>query len=94
MITVFALMRLSIQYLLQPFPFFLTFLLPIAMFFINCKYICFSILFTVLADLIIYWDNFCYCESHGLMILFTLIQAAVMVVVILILRTAATKRKQ
>jgi len=88
------LIRVFVQYLFQPIPFFLTFILPIIVFFINRRYVWFSILLTVLIELIINWGNFCYYESRGLMIAVTLIQIAVMAIIILILSAVASKRKR
>ena len=86
--------RVFIQYLFQPIPFFLTFILPTVVFFINRRYVWFSILLTVFIDLIINWGNFCYYESRGLMIIVTLIQIAVMAIIILILGAVASKRNR
>lgn len=86
--------RVFVQYLFQPIPFFLTFIFPIVVFFINRRYVWFSILLTVLIELIINWGNFCYYESRGLMIIVTLIQIAVMAIIILILSAVASKRKR
>lgn len=94
MITVFALIRLFVQYLLQPISLVLTFFLPIAIYFINRKFIWFSILLVILVELIINWGNFCYYKSRGIMILFTLGQIAVMAIIILILGAVAFKRKR
>ena len=94
MTTMFGVMRVIVQYLLQPLPFCLTFIPPIAIYFINRKYIWFSILLTVIVELIINWGNFCYYESRGLMILVTLAQVFVMVLTILILKVVASRRKR
>lgn len=82
------------QYLFSPIVFLLTFILPVVWFFINRRYVWFSILLTVIIDLIINWGNFCYYESRGLMVLFTLVQIAVMAIIILILKAVAPKRKR
>ena len=58
------------------------------MYFINRKFIWFSILLVILVEPIINWDNFFYYESRGSMILFILGQIAVMEILILILRAA------
>lgn len=82
------------QYLFSPIVFLLTFILPVVWYFINRRYVWFSILLTVIIDLIINWVNFCYYESRGLMVLFTLVQIAVMAIIILILKEVAPKRKR
>ena len=86
-------LRVIVQYLLSPIVFPLTFILPVVIFFVSRKYAWFSILLTVLVEIIINWGNFCYYESRGLMIFVTLIQVAVMVIIILILRAVDLKRK-
>lgn len=83
-----------IQYLLSPVAFLLTFILPVVFYFVNRRYIWCSILLTLLVELIINWGNFNYYESRGLMILVTLVQVAVMAIIILILRAATPKRKK
>ena len=85
---------LSIQYLFTPIAFILTFILPIAFFFVNRRYIWYSILLTVLVDLVINWDYFMYYESRYLIIVFTLAQIAVMAIIILILKAITAKRKK
>lgn len=94
MIQVIAIMQLIVQYLLLPASFLLTFILPVAVYVINRRYLWFSIPLTVIMELIINWDNFMYYESRGLMILFTLAQAAVMAVFILVLKYIGTKTKK
>ena len=79
-------LKLIVQYLLSPIAFLLTFVLPIAFYFINRRYVWFSILLTVIVEVMINWVNFCYYESRGLIILFTLVQIAVMSILILILK--------
>ena len=86
-------LRVIVQYLLSPIVFPLTFILPVVFFFVSRKYAWFSILLTVLVEIIINWGNFCYYESRGLMVFVTLIQVAVMVIIILILRAGDLKRK-
>lgn len=85
--------QMIIQYLLSPVVFLLTFILPIVFYFVNRRYVWCSILLTVLIELIINWGNFNYYESRGLMILVTLVQIAVMAIIILILKAVASKRK-
>ena len=82
-----------IQYLLSPIVFPLTFILPVVFYFINRRYVWFSILLTVIVEVIINWVNFCYYESRGLMILFTFAQIAVMAILILILKAIGSKAK-
>lgn len=86
--------QMIIQYLLSPVVFLLTFILPIVFYFVNRRYVWCSILLTVLIELIINWGNFNYYESRGLMILVTLVQIAVMAIIILILKAVASKRKK
>ena len=81
-----------IQYLLSPVVFLLTFILPVVFYFVNRRYVWCSILLAVLVELIINWGNFNYYESRGLMILVTLVQVAVMAIIILILRAVTPKR--
>lgn len=83
-----------VQYLLSPIVFSLTVIVPVAFYFINRRYVWFSVLVTVLVELIINWDNFSYYESRGLMIFVTLVQIVVMAIVILILKAADMKRKR
>ncbi len=83
-----------IQYLLSPIVFPLTFILPVVSYFINRRYVWFSILLTVIVEVIINWGNFCYYESRGLMILVTFVQIAVMAILILILKVVHAKIKK
>ncbi len=83
-----------IQYLLSPIVFPLTFILPVVSYFINRRYVWFSILLTVIVEVIINWGNFCYYESRGLMILVTFVQIAVMAILILILKAVGPKIKR
>lgn len=83
-----------IQYLLSPIVFPLTFILPVVSYFINRRYVWFSILLTVIVEVIINWGNFCYYESRGLMILVTFVQIAVMAILILILKAVGPKFKR
>ena len=83
-----------VQYLLSPIVFPLTFLLPAVSFFVSRRYVWFSILLTVLVEILINWDNFCYYESRGLMIFVTVIQIIVMTILILILKAVDLKRKR
>ena len=62
-------------------------------FLISRKYVWLSIPLTVLVELLVNWRNFTYYESRGLMILVTLFQLAIMAVVIILLRSAFTKKK-
>lgn len=94
MIQVITIMQLIMQYLLIPASFLLTFILPVAVYVINRRYLWFSIPLTVILELFINWDNFMYYESRGLMILFTLAQAAVMAVFILLLKYIGAKTKR
>ena len=86
-----AIIPYTLQYLLSPVVFLLTFILPVVFYFINRRYVWFSILLTVIVEVIINWVNFCYYESRGLMILFTFVQIAVMAILILILKAIGSK---
>ena len=90
--TAAALAKLFGQYLLQPLPFTLTFLLPIAFCLAARKYIWLALPLTALAEVFLNWDSFCYYEARGLALLFTLTQLAVMAVFVWILQ--ATKRSR
>lgn len=85
--------KVLVQYLLLPLPFALTFVLPIAFFFINRKYVWFSILLTVFIELAVNWGNFIYYESCTLMIYATLLQIVVMASIIWILKAISFIRK-
>ena len=90
------LIKIFVQYLLTPIPFLLTFVTPILFFLISRKYVWLSIPLTVLVELLVNWRNFTYYESRGLMILVTLFQLAIMAglaFVIILLRSAFTKKK-
>ena len=87
------LIKIFVQYLLTPIPFLLTFVTPILFFLISRKYVWLSIPLTVLVELLINWRNFTYYESRGLMISVTLFQLVVMAIVIILLRSAFTKKK-
>ena len=86
--TVTALAKLFGQYLLQPIPFTLTFLLPLLFRLIARKYIWLTLPLTALAE-VLNWDSFCYYEARGLALLFTLTQLAAMAVFVWILQAAA-----
>ena len=83
--TVTALAKLFGQYLLQPIPFTLTFLLPLLFRLIARKYIWLSLPLATLAEVLLNWDSFCYYEARGLALLFTLTQLAAMAVFVWIL---------
>ena len=72
--TVTALAKLFGQYLLQPIPFTLTFLLPLLFRLIARKYIWLTLPLTALTEVLLNWDSFCYYEARGLALLFTLTQ--------------------
>ena len=86
-----AIIPYTLQYLLSPVVFLLTFILPVVFYFICRRYVWFSILLAVTVEVIINWVNFCYYESRGLMILFTFVQIAVMAILILILKAIGSK---
>ena len=87
--TVTALAKLFGQYLLQPIPFTLTFLLPLLFRLIARKYIGLSLPLATLAEVLLNWDSFCYYGARGLALLFTLTQLAAMAVFVWILQAAA-----
>ena len=89
-----AIIPYTLQYLLSPVVFLLTFILPVVFYFIGRRYVWFSILLTVIVEVIINWGNFCYYESRGLMILVTFVQIAVMAILILILKAVGPKIKR
>jgi len=89
-----TIIQLIIQYLLLPRNLLVTFILPTVFYFINRKYIWFSIPLTILIELIVNWGNFTYYESRGIMIFFTLVQIAVMAIFIQILKCIDAKRKK
>ena len=86
-----AIIPYTLQYLLSPVVFLLTFILPVVFYFIGRRSVWFSILLAVTVEVIINWVNFCYYESRGLMILFTFVQIAVMAILILILKAIGSK---
>ena len=83
----------TLQYLLSPVVFLLTFILPVIFYFTGRRYVWFIILLAVTVEVIINWVNFCYYESRGLMILFAFAQIAVMAILILILKAIGSKAK-
>ena len=92
--TVTALAKLFGQYLLQPIPFTLTFLLPLLFRLIARKYIWLTLPLTALAEVLLNWDSFCYYEARSLALLFTLTQLAVMAVFVWILHAAPEQRQR
>lgn len=91
--TVTALAKLFGQYLLQPIPFTLTFLLPLLFRLIARKYIWLTLPLTALAEVLLNWDILCYYEARGLALLFTLTRLAVMAVFVRILQIAAKRSR-
>ena len=87
--TVTALAKLFGQYLLQPIPFTLTFLLPLLFRLIARKYIWLTLPWTALTEVLLNWDSVCYYEARNLALLFTLTQLAVMAVFVRILQASA-----
>ena len=87
-------LRVIVQYLLSPIVFPLTVIVPVVFFFVDRRCVWFSILLTVLVEIMINWGNFRYYESRSLMIFVTLIQVAVMAIIILILKAVDLKRKR
>ena len=81
-------LKVIVQYLLSPVVFPLTVIVPVVFFFVDRRYVWFSILLTVLVEIMINWGNFRYYESRSLMIFVTLIQVAVMAIIILILKAS------
>lgn len=90
----YAMLAVIFQYLFSPVIFLLTFILPVVFYFINRRNIWFSILLTVIVELIINWENLCYYESRGLVIFLTFVQVVVMAIIILILKVVGAKRKR
>lgn len=66
--------------------------LPVVFYALRRKFIWWSIAVTVVPDLILYRPEFLYYESRGLFIVFTLMQLAVMAVVILVLKWIGRKK--
>ena len=91
--TAAALAKLFGQYLLQPIPFTLTFLLPLLFRLIARKYIWLTLPLTALAEVLLNWDSFCYYEARGLALLFTLTQLAAMAVFVWILQAAGSPHR-
>ena len=91
-IVIISLVKLCVEYLLIPRNIQLTILLPAAVYFINGRYVWFSILLTVLIEVIINWGNFTYYESQGLMLVFTAVQVLVMAVFIVLLKRLGGRR--
>lgn len=83
-----------IQYLLSPVVFLLTFILPVVFYFVNRRYVWCSHLLAVLVELIINGAISITMNHCGLMILVTLVQVAVMAIIILILRAVTPKRQK
>jgi len=69
-----AIIPYTLQYLLSPVVFLLTFICLLYFTLLVRIYVWFSILLAVTVEVIINWVNFCYYESRGLMILFTFVQ--------------------
>ena len=65
--------------------------LPVAFYAVKRKFIWWSIAVAVVLDLICYLPEFLYYESRGLFIVFTLMQLAVMAVIILVLKWVGKK---
>lgn len=78
-------LTIIIQYLLLPkvLP---TFILPFVFFFINRRYVWFSILLTAIFEVVVWWDELCYYESRGLIIYAILIQLFLIAAIILLLK--------
>ena len=83
-------LTLIIQYLLLPkvLP---TFILPFVFFFINRRYVWFSILLTAIFEVVVWWDELCYYESRGIVIYAMLIQLLLMTVIIMLLKIVVPK---
>lgn len=72
----------------------LTALFPIIFRCINRKATWYSILCALAAELIIYFDHFCYYESRGLMIIITVIQIVVMSIFTFLLNLIGNKKSK
>lgn len=68
--------------------------LPVALYFVKRKYIWLSLILAAVVEVIVYWSDFSYYEARPLMIIFTLVQLAVMAIIILILKNAVPKMKK
>ena len=69
----------------------LAIVLPVIFRLINRKLTWVSILCAVAVELIMYWDHFCYYETRGLTIYFTIIQVVIMVIITIILNLVGKK---
>ena len=67
--------------------------LPLAFWRINRRWVMMSIPAAAICEIAVFWRDFAYYESRGLMILFTAAQALVMAAVILLLMTARRIRR-
>lgn len=64
--------------------------LPVAFWLVGRKFAWFSLPFAVLLDLAAYWPEYCYYESRGLFLYATLVQLAIMAVLVLLLMQQRT----
>ena len=67
--------------------------LPVVFYAVRRRFIWWSIAVAVVLDLICYLPEFLYYESRGLFIVFTLMQLALMVIVILLLKLVDKKKR-
>lgn len=69
----------------------LAIVIPVVFYVFKRKYIWFSILVTVLIELVLYWQDFSYYEARPFFIIFTLIQIVMMTIEILLLHLVFTR---
>ncbi len=69
----------------------LAILLPIVFYLLKPKWSWLSILCAVVIEVLVYWLEFSYYESRGIMILFTIAQVIVMAIILLILKQIKRK---
>lgn len=69
----------------------LTITLPVILRLISRKLTWFSIILAVITEIIIYWNEFCYYESRGIIIYITIIQVATMSIVCILLNLLRKK---
>lgn len=87
-------LAILLQYFSSPLVLSLIFVFPLTWYFVNRRYVWFSIPLTAVAEVIINWDNLCYYESRGLAILFICVQIALMAIFILVLKAISQWKKR
>lgn len=66
-------------------------LLPVVFYFFKPKYAWLSIPCAVVIEVILFWLEFSYYESRGLMILLTVVQILIMALVLFVVKQAAKR---